>query len=635
VRLPDLSAPDAYRPRPFHPSSGYFPVSYADYSVPIGQEMTQRYITRHDLRCAGPPDAEGLCTPEEPIVYYLDPGTPEPVRSALLDGARWWNEAFTAAGFRDGFRVEMLPEGADPMDVRYSVIQWVHRATRGWSYGASIIDPRTGEILKGHVSLGSLRVRQDYLLAEGMLAPYSGENAGGFAAGDDPMLRMALARIRQLSAHEIGHTIGIAHNFAASANGRASVMDYPAPLATVAADGTVDLSEAYDTGIGAWDVFATRYGYAPLPEATERAALMQILEETRAAGLDYITDTDARATGGAHPTAHLWDNSGEGARAAIDALSREMDVREVAMARFGESVVRGGRPLAMLEEALVPLYLRHRYQAEAVAKLVGGVQYHYAIRGEGAALPPETLPAEVQREALGALLGLLDPEALAVPEAARRLIPPRPPGYFGGARERFDGDTGLTFDAYAPAEAVAALVASLLLHPQRSARLMQQADFDADQLSLTEMLDQATDALFQHSETPSDPYLAELRRSAQSVWVDAAIALAASESASPAVRARVTQHLRDIANAAQSPLADRIGERSAAPDESGIFAGYLAAQIGRFLGRDFDAANPARGVRLDIPPGSPIGSGEASRVRHADRLRWLGETGTAPLCSSH
>ena len=176
-----------------------------------------------------------ISEPVEPIVYYLDRGTPEPVRSALLDGARWWNQAFEAAGYKDAFKVEVLPEGADMMDVRYNVIQWVHRSTRGWSYGASVVDPRTGEIIKGHVSLGSLRVRQDYLIAQGLLSPYENGNET-----DPRLLEMALARLRQLSAHEVGHTIGMSHNFAASTNNRSSVMDYPHPYITIGEDGELD-----------------------------------------------------------------------------------------------------------------------------------------------------------------------------------------------------------------------------------------------------------------------------------------------------------------------------------------------------------------------------------------------------------
>ena len=190
------------------------------------------------------------------------------------------------------------------MDVRYNLIQWVHRSTRGWSYGASVIDPRTGEIIKGHVSLGSLRVRQDFLIAQGLLQPYE----TGKPASKE-MEAMALARLRQLSAHEVGHTIGLSHNFAASYNDRASVMDYPHPYVTLKSDGSMDFSKAYDDKIGAWDKRTVRYGYQDFPKGTNvEKALNDILLENNKLGLKYISDEDARPLGGAHPYAHLWDN---------------------------------------------------------------------------------------------------------------------------------------------------------------------------------------------------------------------------------------------------------------------------------------------------------------------------------------
>ena len=580
IRHSFVALPEAgYDPRPFHPASGYFATSYADYAVPIGEELEQRFVTRHRLECADAPGADGLCTAREPIVYYLDPGTPEPVRSALLDGARWWAEAFEAAGFRDGYRVEVRPDSVDPLDVRYSTIQWVHRATRGWSYGASVTDPRTGEILKGHVSLGSLRVRQDYLLAEGLLAPYSGVNADGFSSeADDPMLQLALARLRQLSAHEVGHTIGLAHNFAASTQDRASVMDYPAPLATVV-DGAVDVSEAYAVGMGAWDVQAVRYGYAPDPAVPE-----QVIAENRARGLAYLTDADARPTGAASPTAALWDNGSD----AVQALRDALDVRRTALARFSESAIRDGRPLATLEEALVPLYLGHRYQVDATAHLVGGLSYGYTERGDGAP-PPEPVDGAIQLAALDALLATVAPSELALPEAVAAMIPPRPPGY-GPNRELFDGRTGLTFDPVAPAETAAALTFSYLLAPDRTARLLTQNAFDPSLPSFGDVIGRATQVIA--NSRPATAYEQQVKGAVVTEWVHALIGLAADDDAAPAVRAQTEAFLASF----RETLASGEG------DPQGV---WLAREIDRFLDRDYDPEVQTQ--PLAPPPGSPIG----------------------------
>ena len=414
IQLPD----PGYTPRAFHPGAGVIGHSYRDYAVPIGEDLDQRFIRRHRLIKAD--STAEVSDPVEPIVYYLDPGTPEPVRSALLDGARWWEEAFQAAGFSNALRVELLPEGADPMDVRFNTIQWVHRATRGWSYGSNVADPRTGEIIKGHVSLGSLRVRQDYLIAEGLLSPYADS-----LAEEDPMLTMALARIRQLSAHEVGHTLGLMHNFASSADGRESVMDYPAPYARLDAQGRVDLEAAYAAGIGQWDRVSLAYAYAQPRSGTDEAEFLHgILEWARENGLQFITDADARPPGAAHPRSNLWDNGSD----PVAALDHEMLVRSAALAQFSEQSVRMGRPLATLEEVLVPLYLRHRYQIEATVKMLGGVYYTYALRGDGQSLP-ESVSGDRQVSALRSLLRTVEPGALRVPQRALELIPPRPPGY--------------------------------------------------------------------------------------------------------------------------------------------------------------------------------------------------------------
>ncbi|HMB64074.1 MAG TPA: zinc-dependent metalloprotease, partial [Eudoraea sp.] len=369
-----IALPDAhYEKRVFDPRCGSYPFTYYDYATPVEEPLIKRFVTRHRLKKKDPKAAVSEAI--EPLVYYLDNGTPEPVRSALLEGGRWWNEAFEAIGFKDAFQLKMLPENADPLDVRYNVIQWVHRSTRGWSYGSSITDPRTGEIIKGHVSLGSLRIRQDFLIAQALMNK-------PFAERDDnheAMLQLALARIRQLSAHEIGHTLGFAHNFAASTNDRASVMDYPHPRFYVR-NGEIDFSNAYDTGIGAWDKVIVAYSYSEVPEGMDqRAWLNTILDDARQAGLRYISDQDARPPGGAHALAHLWDNG----RNATEELDRVLNIRELAIANFSLDNIRKNEPNTVLEDLFAPLYFFHRYQTEAATKVIGGLNYNYAVKGDG------------------------------------------------------------------------------------------------------------------------------------------------------------------------------------------------------------------------------------------------------------
>jgi hypothetical protein len=467
VALPE----PGYTPRAFHPMSGFWSHAWTDYAAPLGEDMVRRVIPRHRLEKRDP-DAE-RSPPVEPIVYWLDPGTPEPVRSALLDGARWWNAAFEAIGYEDAFRVRLLPEDADPMDVRYNVIQWVHRSTRGWSYGMSVRDPRTGEILKGHVTLGSLRVRQDLAIARALTSPFeTGDEAATDLDADleADLQAMALQRIRQLSAHEIGHTLGLAHNYVASATpGGGSVMDYPHPRIRTVDGAVVVDGAAYEDGLGAWDLHAIAYGYSDVPGDEEAATLAGIVTDARAAGLRFLSDADARPLDSAHPRTHLWDN---GTDAAAE-LRRLLAIRETALARMGTATLRPGEPYSELAERLVPVYYLHRYQTEAVAKLVGGLEYRYALRGDGADPAPTIVDPAVQRDALAALLETLDAGRLTLPADLAATIPPKAYGW-RRSRESPPSRTGLTFDAVTPAEAAGEFTLSVLLDPGRLARVAQQ-----------------------------------------------------------------------------------------------------------------------------------------------------------------
>ena len=472
IQLPD----DMYKPRKFHPYSGYWSVEHKDYAAAIEDSMAVKYIPRHRLAKKDPTAARSEAI--KPIVYYLDPGAPEPVKTALIDGAKWWNQAFEAAGFINAFQVKILPQDADPMDVRYNTIQWVHRATRGWSYGSSVIDPRTGEIIKGHVSLGSLRVRQDYLIGQGLTAPFADGNTN-----TDAIKTMALARIKQLSAHEVGHTLGIAHNFAASVNDRASVMDYPHPLVKIK-DGKLDLSDAYDDKIGSWDKFVIQYGYSEFNSNQEEEALAKLVNEAQQQGLLYMSDPDARPLSGAHPDGHLWDNGDNPA----SELERVLKVREIALNNFGLNNLAAKRDVSDLQEILVPIYLFHRYQAEAAVKLIGGVDYNYQIKG-GNTANATPVSKDKQQQALQALLATLDAKTLTLPTHIIGLIPPKAYGSYRN-RESAPSKTGLVFDPMELASASIGHSLKGLFDTARLNRIAQQASLNNTPWTLTEYLTQ-------------------------------------------------------------------------------------------------------------------------------------------------
>ncbi len=581
IQLPD----GEYKMRAFDPRAGYFGISYMDYATPIHEAITKRFIARHRLKKKDP--SASVSEPVKPIVYYLDRGTPEPIRSALLEGARWWNQAFEAAGYKDAFRVEMMPEGADPMDVRYNVIQWVHRATRGWSYGATVVDPRTGEIIKGHVTLGSLRVRQDFLIAQGLLVPYE-EGKPAWPEAE----RMALARLRQLAAHEVGHTLGLAHNFIASTFNRASVMDYPHPLVKITADGTLDLSDAYATGIGKWDKVAIAYGYQDfLSGKDEKKELNSILDDAIKRGIIFLTDQDARPPGSAHPETHLWDNG----QNAVDELVRWMKVRSVALSKFSENNIPVGAPMSTLEEVLVPLYLGHRYQVEAASKVLGGLSYTYSLRGDGQ-FTTEMLPSQEHRRALDALLATIKPDVLALPERILQLIPPRPFGY-ERHRELFKNRTGVTFDPFSAIETAAGHTVSLILHPERAARLVEYHSRDNKYPGLSEVIDKVFASTWKS--THGSGYQAEIQRVVDEVALYYLMTLAADEVAPVQVRAIASLKIDDLKKWLASEL------KKTKDENQRTHISFAVAQINKFQEnpKQMNLTKP-----FDPPPGQPIGS---------------------------
>ncbi|MEH6405917.1 MAG: zinc-dependent metalloprotease [Leeuwenhoekiella sp.] len=576
VELPD----DGYEPRNFDPRSGAIGISYMDYASPVQEPITKRLIIRHRLKKKNPEAA--ISEPVEPIIYYLDPGTPEPVRSALLEGTSWWDQAFQAIGYKNAFQVKMLPEDADPMDLRYNVIQWVHRSTRGWSYGASVVDPRTGEILKGHVSLGSLRIRQDFLIAQALM------NKPLAKSDDDykPMLDMALARIRQLAAHEVGHTLGFTHNFAASATDRASVMDYPHPTLTLK-KGDVDFSNAYAKDIGVWDKVIVDYSYSDVPEGiNETEYLNKILTDAEKKGLRFITDSDARAASGAHPNAHLWDNGSS----ATDELNNVLDLRKKAIENFSIDNIRTNEPYTVLEDVFVPLYFYHRYQTEAAIKVVGGILYNYTVKGDKELTPVALIDSKEQEAAMQAILKTLSAEQLAIPKDKLSLFPPRAFKY-NRTRESFNSNTGVTFDPLGAVSTASDMTLDLLLNEERANRLVANKAWDDKQPGLQKIVEELTDQTLDKSF--KDNYFKNVQQTINYNVVKHLKNLAASDKSIDQVKAIAINTLMHYANEWEN--------------ESDIDKKYIALDIAKFL------KEPEKFKIIPspkIPDGSPIGSFE-------------------------
>ncbi|WP_345857313.1 zinc-dependent metalloprotease [Shewanella algae] len=581
LRYSFIALPEpGYQARRYHPMSGYLSDEYKDYATAIDQDINQRFLLRHRLQKVNPgPEPSEVV---EPITYYLDPGVPEPIRGALLEGGRWWEQAFNEAGFINGFKLELLPEGADPQDVRYNVIQWVHRASRGWSYGAAVTDPRSGEIIKGQVTLGSLRVRQDHLIARGLTAGWEDRQAA-----DEAAMALSLARIRQLSAHEIGHTLGLDHNFAASTNNNASVMDYPHPY--VRLDGKrVDISQPYAEGLGAWDKFAIKYGYGDFgDEAQTQAALKSLLKEVQQQGLRYIGEGDSRATSAAHAYASLWDRGED----PVKELARMQLVRRQALETFSANALLPGQPLGELSDALVPIYLLNRYQISAAAKFVGGIDYNYLADADSGNW--HFIAPELQKRALDTLLATLDPRELYLPTELLEQLVPKAGNYYR-SRESFGSSLGVAVDQLAMAEVLSRHTVSALLNPERLNRVDQAFARDTEQLSVEDLLDRLLGKTLLKSLPSGDQTSIAMRVNA--VVLDGMLQSLESDASAPEVKAMLRMKLDYLLK--QLPRKEK---RS---------SGYKAAHYGQ-LQAVLEQALKQAGVRViskpaEIPPGSPI-----------------------------
>jgi hypothetical protein len=571
-----------YKMRKFDPRSGFNTFQYMDFAAPMSEPITKKFIERHRLIKKDPSAA--VSEPVEPIVYYIDRGAQPIIKKALIEGGGWWNQAFEAAGFKNAFIVKELPEGADPMDIRYNMVNWVTRSgtpNRAFSYGSSYIDPRTGEIIKGVVTLGSDRHREDYLIAEGLLQPYTDGKPI-----PKQMEEMALARIRQLSAHEIGHTLGLTHNFAASPKDRASVMDYPFPRFNLKPDGTIDVSDAYAKGIGSWDKRAIIWGYSDFaPTIDENAALDKIMKQTLADGFKYIPDIG----GNAHPMSNQWDDGVN----PIDQLNKLMTIRRHVLDGFSEKAIQQNAPMATLEEVLVPMYLLHRYQLEAVAKSIGGLYFTHALKNDGQEPTKMVDPAE-QWRAFDAMMATITPDALNLPEALIQKIPPRPTGYPSGV-ETFGGHTGPTFDPIAVAETAAGTTIDYMLSSERAARLIEFNARDSKQPGLFAVLDKMIDQTWKAPVLPG--YKGELQVLVNNLFLKRLLGLAADTRTGENVRGETLLKIHELKEWMTAKLASADAKQKGA-----LYFGL--SQVEEFeKSPDKFQPEPA----LEMPPGAPIG----------------------------
>ncbi|WP_068090156.1 zinc-dependent metalloprotease [Novosphingobium rosa] len=589
VKLPE----PGFEPRLYDPRVGTsVQVLVQNFAAPLDSADVYRLVRRFRLEKTEPNAARSHV--KKPIVFYVDRAAPEPVRSALVQGASMWGQAFDAAGYIDAFKVEVLPEGVNPMDARYNVINWVHEQTRGWSTGQTIVDPRTGEIIRGVVQLGSLRLRQDKMIFEGLV----GADKTGKGGPEDPV-RLALARIRQLGMHETGHALGLSHNFAGSTfDNRASTLDYPAPLVQVKGD-HLTFEDVYATRAGAWDKFSVKWLYATVPAGAKgRDQLSAWAKDAQDKGMRFIAETD-------HPYSTQWDNGSD----PVKELDHIMEVRRVALAHFGLRNIAQGAPVADLRRVFVPIYLFHRYQVAGVVKLLGGVDYSYAVNGDGHEPALPIAPA-IQQQALDALVKTLAPEQLDLPDTLIDLLSD---GQAATAERGFDIEVfpsmgGPVFDLPGVATTAADMTLSALLDPERLNRMVEQHRRDPRQMGVSRMVTTLLGAVAPVA--GNEGRYAEIRRRVRLKLVADMAGAMGDKALSPTAAAELQAALTGFGAQLQAFHGDA-EEMVQTQSLAAMLTGRDSAKLARL------AADRAQAPAL--PPGAPIGE-----------PCWFCETGITP-----
>jgi hypothetical protein len=578
LKLPD----GAYRPRVLDPRVGFFGIAFKDYAQPIQEPLTVRWASRHRLERANPNDPNSPI--KEPIRYYVDRGIPEPLRTATLQGVKWWEQAFDRAGLKGAFVVDLLPEGVDPMDARYNVVQWENRNERGWSVGGALSDPRTGEMIKGMARLDSHRARTDYNLYAGLM--------GASASAADTAF--VLARVRQVSAHEVGHTLGLQHNYIASTYGdRASVMDYPAPRVRLDASGKIDLSQAYGVGPGLYDVWAIHWGYGMFPAATERDSLRAIVADGLKKGYLYLSDADARPEYGSDPRVSLWDD----AATPYEFLKTQTAVRRVAMSTFGERNIKPGEPITLLQERFAPVYFMHRFALNGTSKAIGGMEYSNAVRGD-AQQATWPVPYQQQTDALRMMVDALRPSELAIPDTVLTLMAPGATSVTPNV-ELFQSRTRPSFDELGAAQTLSQMIVDMVLQRDRAARLVEFSTRGAGpHLTLGATIDALVGGTWE-APAPASPKLAALQRVSQRTVADKLLMLAADAEAAPQVRAMAELKIGDLRARARAKQA------AAKTDDERAHWLSIVNDFTRWIDkRELPKFSPS----LVAPPGDPFGA---------------------------